>query len=330
MYPGDTNTDSLVNYLDILPIGLAFGDTGPARSGGSTGFNAQSTAVWELSLPNSGRNLLHIDADGNGQIGMGDAAVVANNYGASINPLVATPPTGVDRSSVPQLYVKADTVQGGQTSVIEVYLEEGDNDLEVYGLGFTVAYNAEQIVPGSFDVDFSESFFAGDGATLITLDREVTAASQWHIALTRRNKNNLAGRGLVARISFQPVAVAPGAIVDLPLTIDGIQLLNADEFSTSVAGQTTVLGVEGTTAVREPQWAQELTLYPNPVSGGTLLQIAAPAGAIQRMQLFDARGRLVLQQAYTPALDLSKLPRGSYLLRLFGVEGAITREVIKQ
>lgn len=331
MYPGDTNADSVVNYLDILPIGLAYGEVGPVRPGGSLAFSEQPAPSWPQSLPISNTNYRHIDANGDGQIGNADASVVANNYGAAIDPLWEEAPPAAPRQLVPRLYVKADTVIGGQTSVLEVYLEDGANPIEVYGLGFSVAYDADQVVAGTFDVDYSSSFFRGDGASLLTLDRELSAAGQWHIAQTRRNKSNIAGQGLIARISFQSVSVTPGTIAELPISIGGIRLVSSDEFVTTVTGETTVIGIEGTTPTQEPEWSQELNVYPNPLPAGTALTLATPAGVTLRYQLFDYRGRLLRAgQAQAGPFDLSGLAKGSYLLRFVDRDGRFaTREILK-
>jgi hypothetical protein len=331
MYPGDTNADSVVNYLDILPIGLGFGATGPERPEASLSFSQQTGPNWAQSLPASGLNYRHIDANGDGQIGNADASVVANNYGAAIDPLLPPPPPAAPRQLAPRLYIGADTVTGGQISVLEVFLDDDGSGIEAYGLGFRVDYDPDQVVPGSFDVDFSDSFLTGDGASLLTLDRELPASGQWHIAQTRRNRQNIAGAGLVARIQFQPTAVAQETIAELPLTITGIRLVSADEFATAVTGETTVIGVAGTVATREPDWARDLRLYPNPLPAGTSLTLITPDDRRLRWQLFDQNGRQISRMAsVSETIDWSRLPAGTYLLRFVDKDGAsITREVIK-
>jgi hypothetical protein len=60
---------------DILPIGRFFGLTGPARTGGSTTWNAQTVTIWGNS------DATHADCDGNGAVEAADVGAIVSNYG---------------------------------------------------------------------------------------------------------------------------------------------------------------------------------------------------------------------------------------------------------
>ncbi|WP_144958642.1 T9SS type A sorting domain-containing protein [Gillisia sp. Hel_I_86] len=66
-------------------------------------------------------------------------------------------------------------------------------------------------------------------------------------------------------------------------------------------------------------------IYPNPTSGP--FQFATPTGVtIQRVEVFDARGRMVMFKEYSEAalqynMDLSGVQSAVYILKLFTSEG---------
>ena len=61
------------------------------------------------------------------------------------------------------------------------------------------------------------------------------------------------------------------------------------------------------------------TAYPNPFKGSFHLQLGAPSKPGMRMELFDARGRLVLEKEVEPGTLLEKISvrgPGLYMLRI--------------
>ncbi len=78
-----------------------------------------------------------------------------------------------------------------------------------------------------------------------------------------------------------------------------------------------------------------INLYPNPTTGLLNIQSAQPW---QKAEVVDLLGRMVLTHAYnmagqttpTTELDLSKLPTGIYLVKVFFAEGVVVQRVIKE
>lgn len=77
IYPGDCNNDGVVNEIDILPLGVFYGLTGPVRR-----FPPDTTNSWGPKQAHvwSDPRLTYADADGNGTIDVGDALVIALNW----------------------------------------------------------------------------------------------------------------------------------------------------------------------------------------------------------------------------------------------------------
>ncbi len=83
-------------------------------------------------------------------------------------------------------------------------------------------------------------------------------------------------------------------------------------------------------ATREPAWAADLKLYPNPAS--QWLRVEAPA-AVEQYRLYDLQGRL-LQSAWRQGeqlrVDVSQLAAGLYQLQLIGADASVMRPIVKQ
>lgn len=90
LFPGDTNLDSVCNYLDLIPVALAFGDTGPRRPVfNSNDWAPQPYLPWDnLPLPESGINRAFANAftqaaPGTSEldtVNANDLEVIRNNY----------------------------------------------------------------------------------------------------------------------------------------------------------------------------------------------------------------------------------------------------------
>lgn len=79
---------------------------------------------------------------------------------------------------------------------------------------------------------------------------------------------------------------------------------------------------------------QQIMLAPNPASG-TLYLIAGTGSVLKKMEVFDLAGKLVLtrqfgtsQQVYS--IDVSRLPHGSYIVKLYDEKGTSSHQLLKQ
>ncbi|MFT5989114.1 MAG: DNA/RNA endonuclease YhcR with UshA esterase domain, partial [Neolewinella sp.] len=81
------------------------------------------------------------------------------------------------------------------------------------------------------------------------------------------------------------------------------------------------------TGTREPEWAQEVLVYPNPTGG--VLELLLPT-EVNSYRLMDLNGRILQQGQPSTSLDLTELPAGMYQLQFIGGNGFISRTVIKQ
>jgi hypothetical protein len=75
VFPGDTDNDGKVDAFDILPLGVWFGQAGPARASAATAWQAQEAGQWPSAAAT------HADANGDGVVDERDLFPVGLNWG---------------------------------------------------------------------------------------------------------------------------------------------------------------------------------------------------------------------------------------------------------
>lgn len=75
VWPGDINNDGNVSIMDVMPVGLNWSLTGPARPNASSNWSGQLCSPWSTPF------VTYSDADGNGIINQGDLLPIGVNWG---------------------------------------------------------------------------------------------------------------------------------------------------------------------------------------------------------------------------------------------------------
>ncbi len=302
VWPGDANSDGIANYLDFLPIGIAFGDTGSIRPGASTDWYAQNAPDWTDTFA-FGPNYKHADCNGDSIINEMDANVVYLNYG-NVHSKSQEPATG--RMTDPPLQVKlaAPTIPvGGNTSFS---VEFGSGSLpatDVYGIAFRIYYNPLLIDSGSVSVDFSKAWLGDASSNMITLAVDQYDNGQIDIALTRIDHINQTGSGEIARIDLKVIDDLAGTgyqTDSLDLTIGGVKIIanNEDTIAFNPIGNSLEI-YEGTppdtsTGMGILPVRRGLTIYPNPADD--VFHIDPGQLDVRELVLYDPMGRVHFRQ----------------------------------
>ena len=74
VWPGDTNNDGLVDARDVLPVGIYWGSTGPARGSASSNWEMQLATPW------SPEATTYVDANGDGMVDARDVLPIGLNW----------------------------------------------------------------------------------------------------------------------------------------------------------------------------------------------------------------------------------------------------------
>ena len=104
-------------------------------------------------------------------------------------------------------------------------------------------------------------------------------------------------------------------------TVDGCD-------STLILHLTVISTQDSNIGIRMPDGEIDFTLYPNPTQGRIALQGNA---TIEAVEVYDLKGRRLMRyEGNKRELDITSLPSGTYVLRLFTGNSAVVRRVVKQ
>ncbi len=331
VWPGDADNDGIADNNDVLAIGYAYGVTGPSRPNATTNWVGQQAPDWNLALA-TGANLKHTDCDGDGTIDNSDVAAVNANYG-SVH-LKDSEKNG-DRFVDPPLtyFLPTDTILAGDTLTVPVLF--GNQNIpasSVYGLVFSVNYDAALVVPNSMSFDAGTSWMGTTGTDLLDFSYDLYADQRMDVAVTRIDQQNVSGSGQIGSVSFtmkDDISGKSNIIKAIGLSFSKVRLIDKDysdmpiyfEGGTFYASQFSV----GIRAAKD--LIEDVRLYPNPATDKLHVELAN--GTEATLRLIDMMGREYVtttgQRQMT--LDVAAIPAGTYVLQIETENGVAFRRV---
>ncbi|MCB0546087.1 MAG: T9SS type A sorting domain-containing protein [Phaeodactylibacter sp.] len=301
LWPGDVNNNGIVNAVDLVYLGQAFGVAGPPRAGASTEWLAQDVStLWGQAFPN-GVNYAYADCDGNGIIDINDLdSCIEDNFGRTHGALQPDGFSNGSSGSAPpaQLLPSATAVEPG--AVVDIGLSLGSQNFPVssfYGIAILFSYTPEFLDDDSFEFEFE-----GEGSGWIQGPKieyffhdDDDAPGKAQIAITRTDRQPQGpGFGEVGKFSIVIEDIIVGLEADtFRLQIDSI-LLVGEAFNTYavVPDSTAVIITRDSALLGASSQGQEphVKIYPNPTSGSFFLECPDKASSLH---LADALGRAI-------------------------------------
>lgn len=265
-WPGDANNDGIADNDDILAIGLAYGDNGPARSNASLVWEAQPAINWANSLP-SGTNHKHADTNGDGVVNDDDTLAITLNYG-----LTHLKTEEEREASMPALYiVLPDSIGAGQTVQGQLYLGSDSFPLaNFYGIKFSMNYNPGFIEEGTVSFHFNNSWMGTPGTDLLTFQKDLHSSGRIDGAVTGTNRINRNGFGAIgyANLTMKDDISGKNTIAE-PMTISftNIRAISANETLLDVNGEETTVIATQVVGIGQVPNTLPVSIYPNPSQG---------------------------------------------------------------
>lgn len=329
VWPGDTDDNTVVNNYDLLPIAIAFGALGTARAVADrginwTGYNATDWAIANASLP---FDYKHVDADGDGAIGVGDVSAILQNYGQnyyrSSNPLSGTLPIYMDDISTDE----------GERISLPIMLGTANNvATDVYGIAFTINYDPGMIEAGSVGIDIDSSWLGSD---LLEVSKDFSTTGAIEVAIARKDHVNINGFGQIATLNLtiieDIIRAAPDSITT-KLSISNVRITdNMYNQEGAITDQITTITISELTnsVTPNPVNAFEVAVFPNPSKD--LIHVQTQDAVLEELRLYNTAGQLLttqlLSQEQQSILNVSDLASGIYILNIITDKGMQTKRV---
>ncbi len=333
VWPGDTDNDLIANAFDLLPIGLAFGDTGPLRTGGTNAWIGQACTPWQDTIT-GGIDKKFADSNGDGTVNADDTLAITLNYGMVHTK--ARNPVARGATVDPVLTMTLPT-SANVGDTIEVPILLGDMAVpanNVYGYAFTIQYNSAVIDSTTFYIEWDNSWL-GNTSNSLDLYNNDTLGAFCDAGQVRKDHQPVSGYGEVARAHFVIIDNIDGRMMaldsaDLELQFTAVKVIGdlGDEIPVDASGDTMTVYMVGGINPTHP--LSNIHIGPNPAHD--LLSIFAKAQFIQSVELIDIQGRSM--QTWNPNsadrfnFNVGSFSKGIYFVKVQTEQETIVRKVV--
>jgi plastocyanin len=331
VWPGDANSDGVANLFDVLPIGLAYGSTGPVRAGASLLWVGQPATDWASSF-GSGVNYKHADCNGDGIVNINDVPAILLNYGQT-----HTKGEGGAKSNV-DLYLEASVDTTTLASPVTVSVKLGTSLIQadsIHGIVFSFEYENDLIDTGSMQINYNNSWLGNiqNNNDMIALDTNFKSSAVWEIGITRTDQVHKGGFGEIASIDI--------------VTVDDLSGLTAGDYEILNLNLSYVLAIDQEGNAKALNWESDsvyIGLFPNSVDQSVskvigsfypnpTTQIIKYKGQIDDMhlQVLNGIGQVMLDRPHYSGedIDVSKLPAGAYFINMNKGTEILTKKMLK-
>lgn len=341
VWAGDVNNNGIVNKIDLLYLGYAFGETGPARvDTNSIWIPMALPTAWEGNFPN-GVNFLFADCNGDGIVNELDAGVIRQNAGLIHDDIPVVPEEiligaeGVNPAC--QFNNPPTAIPVDQVFKLDINL--GDMGIPVEnlsGLTFTIDIAPDIIGMNNLQLTFKEdAWIEPDSSQAIQLQQIDEERARLKVALAKTGRVPVNGSGTIAEASF----IVIGDLVDFLMVdsvtfmLDSITVLDNELNPIPIVPDTIKLAIDKNLSVNTFDVVEKssIDVYPNPNKGMVLLE--ANGNVLQKVELFNQLGQLVFMQELAAtefqSIDFQHLRSGAYYLKIYAKEAIITTLLYK-
>ena len=330
VWPGDADNDGIANNFDLLAVGLAFSSTGPPRLNASLNWDAQYATPWANNLPN-GANYVHTDTDGNGIVNADDTLAINQNYGLTHN---KTGTTHGDNDDPPLLFLpQTDTVAVADTLRLPIVLGLDSVPADsVYGLAFTINYNATLVDSASAHISFDNSWMGTSGVDLLSISKDFYAQGKLDAALTRTDQQSVNGFGTIAYFSIVMVDDIAGkdeVYETLNMNFSDVRLIGLQGQEIPVNASAIEITVGKNTTAVSPYLSRLWKVYPQPADQQFYIESAVHEKLM--IEITNLSGQQLLRQSqigHRISVSVADLPKGIYLLTVSNVRGKMVRKIM--
>lgn len=326
VWPGDANSDNIVDNTDLLPIGLYYGETGSPRSTISNTWQAFPSVDFGTTMA-GGADIKNSDCNGDGIIDANDTLAVNLNF--SLIHTFASDENSI-RLLAPELYFSSSATSYLPGAWVDVDIKLGTSTFPVdslYGIVFNVNYNSSLVQPGSESIFYPASWLGTAGLDAITIGKINPAGNLFYGGKTRINHNNVSGNGKIATFRFQTLT----SITSLSALNFSVQSYLADLAN----GSAVSLDTSSYTILINPSLIgintfekKNIFVYPNP-SHGTFTISGLKKG--NQIIVTDILGKIILEKtadSENSIIELKEKSNGIYFYKIIDAGSILKQDKI--
>lgn len=327
VWPGDANSDLVVDQLDVYALGLSFGLTGTPRDSISNEFVGQKSDFWNDTII-SFVNAAHQDCNGSGMVDWEDTIAIINNFSSFHNfDGINTQRSGVEFSYVfdqPQY-------APGDTATMFCYLN-GNSILypDLYGFSFQLTASDPNFSFPITEYQFADSWLGTPGLDLVSVMQNDPNNLTSAFTLVRNDQTGRVGSGFI----FSGKWIISSTIGHDEDYIPLLSNISCLDYTGEYVSVSSVL--KDTIRVRisndiEEINSIELNLFPNPAK----LELSIRLNTYPvYYQVTDIVGQTISSGYFNSSLnnlDISTLTPGIYSLGIIAPNGVLSqKKFIKQ
>ncbi len=207
VWPGDANSDNVVNLFDPLAVALAYNSTGTIRTNASNNWVGQYALNWNSTIPSTSTDKKHADCNGDGVVNMSDLTAISSNYSLTHKKGAAQKKT----TGTTGLYFLVNGVHfsPGATATLPIALGNNTSPVtNVYGMATRV--KVTETVPSVQAKITHVNSWLGNKTSTIHFEKDIDKnVIDW--AYARYDQSNASGGGIIGVLELEvPSTAQPG------------------------------------------------------------------------------------------------------------------------
>lgn len=317
VYPGDANNNGECNHVDLLYIGLGYGETGQGRNTVGITWGPQVTQTpWSNTFPN-GLNMVYGDCNGDSTIDALDVNAIDLNFLQTHGTIVPdTFPTANPTDPPIVFNISPDSVPAGDTLTVPIMVGAPINPVDsIYGVAVTIDFNPALI--DTIYMQYGSSAFAILGTAPLVVEKLDKANGKLRVGICRFDHVNVAGTGTVGDIVIvmDDNLKTKSTIEDMfKLSFGEVMAIDASGNKFGLYPVADSVGVIANINLTQ----DDLTVFPNPAND--VIKIQSGRELIQDFMIMDLQGREQLSEndlnTREASINLNSLVPGTYFIRM--------------
>ncbi|MFQ6040588.1 MAG: putative Ig domain-containing protein [Candidatus Poribacteria bacterium] len=283
VWPGDTDNSGRVDEVDVLPIGLHWGLTGPERPDASLEWECQPAELW------TPEEATYADANGDGVVDQADVLPIGVNWGRvhDVSDVASNfwlqPIKGVQPSIIKPIAVQRRFKEQFAVGI------KVKHTRDLFGIAFAIKYtHPSEISPLSVEAG---DFLGSDVVFYYNVDK---SKGTIRIGISRKHpKMGVNGSGVVAKITFQ-------GSFNLPVVRAKIEAVTATDSDGRIIPFVSSQGLgDGNNSARLAPSSQTPAVsklsqnFPNPFNPETWIPFQLTESADVTISIYDSSGKLI-------------------------------------